>query len=76
MNIEPSFALKEWRAWWQQYTDLPVTWAQDSEGQVVPAFQLTALGTKVVVDKKGRIVYRSVGETGYGELRAAIEKAL
>ena len=76
VNIEPYYALKEWQAFWLDITDLPVTWAQDAQGRAVQAFELTALGTKIIVDRKGRIVYRSAGVAGYEVLRAAIEAAL
>ena len=76
VNIAPGYTLGQWESWWRRYTELPVTMAQDRNGEAVAAFQVTLLGTKVIVDRRGRVVYRSAGVVGYEALDAAIRGAL
>ena len=76
VNIAPGYTDEEWETWWYQYTDQPVTFAQDTSGEAVRAYQIRSLGVKVIVDRDGQIVHRSAGITGYKDLRAVIEKAL
>lgn len=76
MNIAPGYSLAEWKAWWNQFTNDPVIWAQDIQGQATTAFNVNALGMKVIVDRDGHIVYRNAGVTGYDALEAAVLEAL
>ena len=76
MNIAPVYTLEQWRAWWHRYTDVPVIFAQDTRRETVEAFELISLGTKVLIDSNGHIVYRSAGVAGYNTLSAAVREAL
>ena len=76
VNIAPGYTLEEWRSWLHQYTERPLVWAQDMEGQAIAAFGVYTLGTKVIVDRQGRITYRSAGTAGYDALAEAVRQAL
>jgi len=75
VNIVPQATLQQWQAFWKSLGAGDVVWAQDS-GQAVTAFNVQALGTTIVVDRKGRVVYRDAGATPYETLRRAVLKAL
>lgn len=76
VNIESSYSLDEWVSFWKSKGAGEVLWAQDAEYNAVFKYRITALGTEVIVDRAGRLVFRSDGPAGYGTLANAIEKAL
>ena len=76
MNIAPVYTLDEWHTWLLRYTRRPLVWAQDTQGQAVAVFRVNTLGTKVIIDRNGYIVYRSAGTAGYDALNAAVKEAL
>lgn len=76
VNILPAYTLEEWRAFWKRTGAGDVLWAQDAESQASKAYQLLYLGTEVVVDRQGRVAFRSDGPARYEALRAALEKTL
>lgn len=49
---------------------------QDVKSQAIRQFELTALGTEVLVDRQGRVAMRSDGAMGYGQLSSEIEGLL
>lgn len=53
-----------------------VLWGQDFEGTTVRDYELLALGTEIIVDREGLVVFRSDGSAGYERLRSEIEKIL
>ena len=67
--------MDEWQAWLQRYTQRSLVWAQDIQGRAATAFRINAVGVKVIVDRQGRIVYRSAGLAGYDALNAAAQQA-
>ena len=76
INFDPSYSLEQWVTFWKGIGVGDVLWAQDTDGSTVRAYQLFALGTEVVVDRKGVVTFRSHGPAGLNRLRAEIENAL
>ncbi len=61
---------------WKSIGAGDVVWAQDSQRVTAREYELQALGTEVIVDRKGRITFRSDGPAGFKRLEAEIEKVL
>lgn len=76
VNIATEYTLGDWQTWWYRYTDRSVIWAEDTQGEAVMAFGVYAVGTKVIVDRQGRVVYRNTGAAGYDVLNAAVKQIL
>ena len=53
-----------------------MTWADVGDGSVVRQYEVVFLGTTIIIDRTGAIVYRDAGPTPYEKLRAEIEKIL
>lgn len=49
---------------------------QDVNNKAISLFELVALGTEVIVDRQGRVTFRSDGSAGYKRLQAEIEEVL
>lgn len=76
MNIEPRAPLEDWVRLWKRIGAGDVLWAQDTTGSTVRAYELLALGTEVIVDRNGKVVFRSDGPAGLKRLRSEIKKVL
>lgn len=78
VNIAPQAnKLEEYRDYMQEYGAGDLVWAQDTDdNSAVRAFNIRGLGTTIVVDRNGRIIYRDVGPTAYDTLRPEVVKAL
>ncbi|MFQ5860302.1 MAG: TlpA family protein disulfide reductase [Dehalococcoidia bacterium] len=76
INISPQYSLQEWQTFWRNIGADDVLWAQDTDGSATRAYQIRALGTTVVIDRQGRVVYRDEGATSYDTLRQAVQEAL
>ncbi|MBI4339535.1 MAG: TlpA family protein disulfide reductase [Chloroflexi bacterium] len=76
INIQPEYPLPEWERFWKSSGAGEVIWAQDVEGATIEAYRLVALGTVIVVDRQGQIVFRSDGSPGARQLQRKIEEAL
>jgi len=78
VNIAPQVStLEEFRDYLQEYGAGDLTWAQDSEdNQVARTFNIQGLGSTIVIDRSGRIVYEDAGPTSYPVLRTAVMDAL
>jgi hypothetical protein len=77
INIQPYYALEEWKAFWTQTKGAgDVLWASDTNEKAIKDYRLVALGTEIIVDRQGQIVFRSDGPAGHEKLRSKIESAL
>ncbi len=70
------YSVDNWQQFWRSTGALNVTWAQDDNLQATKAYGVIALGTTIVIDRKGRVVYRDEGVTSQTTLRSEVEKAL
>jgi len=51
-----------------------VLWAQDTYGDAIKTYRVVALGTTIIIDRKGQIMYRDEGVTSYTRLKIDDEK--
>lgn len=76
VNIEPRSPLVQWVNFWKSTGAGDVLWGQDTSGGTVRDYHLLALGTEVIVDRQGLVVFRSDSSVGYEKLRSEVEKRL
>ena len=76
INTAPWIPVEDWRDFWRSKGAEDVSWANDVGQEMLKLFKVTGLGTTIIIDRQGRIVYRDGGATSYAKLRAEVEKAL
>ena len=76
INTAPWIPVEEWRDYWRSKGAQDVSWANDVGNQMLKKFDVTSLGTTIIIDGQGRISYRDAGPTSYEVLRTEIEKTL
>ena len=77
INIWPSlYPLEEWVDFWKATGAGDVIWAQDANNRAIEDYRLVALGTQVLVDRRGALTFRSDGPSEHTRLRSEIEKVL
>ena len=65
-----------WRDYWREKGAADVYWANDVDQQIMRTYQVTSLGTTIIIDRHGEISYRDAGATPYEVLRSEIQKTL
>ncbi len=76
VNTAPFASLEDWKDFWKSKKAGDVTWAMDSDGQMVQLFNVYSLGTTIVIDRQGQLSYRDDGATTYEVLRAEVEEII
>lgn len=76
VNIQPFYSLDDWIIFWKSKGAGNVLWGQDIQGRAIRNYRLFVLGTEVIIDRQGRVAFRSDGPADPKRLRAEIEKAL
>ena len=76
INFDPRYSLDTWERFWETTGAGDVIVAQDTNSTTPRDYELVALGTEVVVDREGVVVFRSDGPAGYERLRSAVDQAL
>ena len=77
INISPQYySLDQWQSYWRDIPAGDVLWAQDNGGAATSAYQLTALGTTVIIDREGKVRYRDEGVTSYEKYKEELAKVL
>ena len=76
INTAPWIPVEEWRDYWRSKGAEDVNWANDVGHRMLKEFDVTSLGTTIIIDRQGRISYRDAGPTPYDVLRTEIEKTL
>lgn len=76
VNIEPRSPLDQWVSFWKSTGAGDVLWGQDVNGRTARDYRLLALGTEVIVDRQGSVVFRSDASVGYKRLRSELEMLL
>ena len=76
INIQPAYSLDEWIMFWKSKGAGDVLWAYDAGGNAIRSYRLFALGTEVIIDREGRVVFRSEGPADPNRLRTEVEKLL
>ncbi len=83
VNIDSgNYSLKEWSQFVNGYVPEEFSGSagnlavQDIEYRSVRQYEITTLGTQVLVDRQGRVALRSEGPMSYGKLSSEVEKLL
>ncbi len=83
VNIDSgNFSLGEWAEFINRYVPDGLSGfaessaVQDVNKQAARQYQLTTLGTEVLVDRQGQMALRSEGPMGYGKLSSEVERLL
>ena len=83
VNIDSgNFSLEEWAEFINRYVPEGLSSfaessaVQDVNNQAARQYQLTTLGTEVLLDHQGRLALRSEGPMGYGKLSSEVERLL
>jgi len=77
VNVLPDAGgLRELEAFWRSRGGGDVVFAEDTRREALTAFQIRVAGTKVIVDRKGRVAFRETSVMSYEKLRSAAEQAL
>ena len=76
INTAPWIPVEAWRDYWWSKGAEDVSWVNDVDQQMLKTFEVTSLGTTIIIDRQGRITYRDAGATPYDVLRTEIEKTL
>jgi peroxiredoxin len=69
-NEFPDVAASYFRTW-----EIPLTLVQDSDGAVNRLYSISRIPDTLVLDRRGRVTYVSVGGLSWHELEQAIEQA-
>ncbi len=76
INQAAQFSLDDWQTFWRSTGALEVTWAQDLNLQATRAYGVTALGTTIIIDRDGQIVYRDHIPTSQETLQSELGKVM
>ena len=76
INFDPRYSLDTRQRFWKTTAAGDVILAQDTDGTTAQDYRFVALGTEVIVDRDGRVAFRSDGPAGYQRLRSAVEQDL
>lgn len=76
VNLLVSAPLDYWRQYWRGVGGGDVVYAQDTRMEAVRALRIQTAGATVVINRKGRIVFRDLYATPYEQLKEAVQKAL
>lgn len=77
VNVMPGAGLARWREYWREAGGgTAVLYAQDSRREAVRALGIRSPGATVVLDRRGRVIFRDASATGYDALKRAVTEAL
>ncbi len=76
VNTIPWGTVAVWKEYWQSKGARDVIWATDTEQELVRMFQVTTLGTTIIIDRQGSISYRDNGVTSYETLLIEVARVL
>ncbi len=76
INVFPQYTLRQWEGYWRSVGGGDALFAEDTNNRAVVAFNVRSAGTKIIINREGKIVYRNGGVTTYEKLRSEVDKAL
>ncbi len=77
INILPQQStLRQWEEFWRYVGGGDALFAEDINRTAIAAFNVRTLGTTIIINREGQIVYRDAGATTYEKLRSEVDKAL
>lgn len=77
INVLPrQFSLEDWKDfWWSVDGGDDMVVAEDIDMRAVSALKVRGLGTTIIINRNGQVVYRDSGATPYKTLRSEVDKA-
>ena len=76
VNFYPGLHIQIWIDYWRAAGGGDVIYAEDTRREAIRALNIRTAGATVIIDKKGRIVFRDQAATTYGVLKIAVESAI
>ena len=78
INLVPQYnTLEEWQAFLEEFGAVDFVWAADTFDQrAVQTYNVRSLGTTIIIDREGQLVYRDEAASSYKMLETAVLAAL
>ncbi|MCZ6529093.1 MAG: hypothetical protein O6949_02005 [Chloroflexi bacterium] len=78
INLVPQYnTLEEWQAFLEEFGAVDFVWAADTFDQrAVQTYNVQSLGTTIIIDREGQLVYRDEAASSYKMLETAVLAAL
>lgn len=76
IDADPNDTVGQLRAFMDAAGNPPIEWAMDRTSEVTRAYEVRALDTTVVIDRRGRIVYRDEQPTDYATLADVLSRVV
>ncbi len=78
INLVPQYnTLEEWQAFLEEFGAVDFVWAADTFDQLaVRTYNVQSLGTTIIIDREGQLVYRDEAASSYKMLETAVLAAL
>ena len=78
INLAPQYnTLEEWQAFLEEFGAVDFVWAADTFDQrAVQTYNVRSLGTTIIIDREGQLVYRDEAASSFKMLQPAVLAAL
>jgi len=78
INLAPQYnSLEEWQGFLEDFGAVDFIWAADSFDQLASrTYSVQSLGTTIIIDRDGQMIYRDEVTSSYEMLQPAVLKAL
>jgi len=76
VNVFPQYDLRQWENYWRSVGGGDALFAEDTDRKAIVAFNVRVPGTKIIINRKGQIIFRSARGITYEKLRSELDKAL
>lgn len=78
INLVPQYNdLREWQTFLEAFGAVDFVWAEDSRDQFASrTFNVQSLGTTIILDREGRMIYRDDTASSYEMLESGVLKAV
>ena len=78
INLVPlAHSLEEWQAFLEEFGATDFVWAADSFDQLASrTYSVQSLGTTIIIDRDGQMIYRDEGVSSFKMLQPAVLAAL
>ncbi len=75
VNVFSQFSLEDWEKYWREVGGGDVIYAHDPRREAIRTLNVRTVGSTVIIDKYGRIVFKDGVATAYKVLKEAVERA-
>ncbi len=78
INLAPQYnTLEEWQAFLEEFGAVDFVWAADTFDQrAVQTYNVQSLGTTIIINREGQLVYRDEAASSFKMLETAVLAAL